>query len=207
MLCACGSIAMIEPLLNEQEKRRPSWMSWTAHVRLLTFVLRHSFSLADVETLQVLVNDFDAKFHAAYKGKFRRPKHHLLRHLVKYVKLYGPPRGFWCMSGEALLQRLKQLFEVCNYKCAPHSVLTMWNQRRALRFRNGGMVDEASLEWSSPVYASMDIAIAAASSQVRAASRLHLHVAHMQRACYIRFTCTRQPSARSHAPGSYSTVS
>ena len=204
---------MISPLLSAEQQRRPSWISWTAHVRLLTFVLRHSFTPADLDTLDVLINDYDAKFHLAYKGAYRRPKHHMLRHLRKYIELYGPPRAFWCMSGEAFLQRLKKLFKVCNYKSAPNTVLTMWNQRRALRFRKqGSMFDDEALEWDSPAYAGIDVALQAASSQVRAVFTYiscytcAMHDTHMQHACYMH---THQLTARSFAVshGSFSGLS
>ena len=168
LYCYVPSIAMVSPLLSEEQQRRPSWISWTGHVRLLTFVIRHTFTLADLDTLDVLINDYDAKFHFAYKGKNRRPKHHMLKHLRKYIELYGPFRAFWCMSDEAFLQRLKKLFKVCNYKSAPNTVLTMWNQRRALRFRKGSTFDGEALEWDSPAYTGIDVALQAASSQVRA---------------------------------------
>jgi hypothetical protein len=103
---------MIDRLLNDEQRRRPSWASWLAHVRLLTFVLRYQFSAGDRETVDALVDDYDAKFDAAYKrlngGNYRKPKHHMLRHLRKYLRLFGPFRHFWCMPGEAFLQPLKR---------------------------------------------------------------------------------------------------
>ena len=77
------------------------------------------------------------------------------------------------MSSEAFLQRLKRCFEVCNYKSAPYTVLSMWNQRRALRFRKGGPLDEQDREWSSPAMAGIEMAQAAASSQVCAQQMIH----------------------------------
>ena len=166
---------------------------------MLTFALRHQFSQADLDTIELLVKDHDAKFHAAYKGLYRKPKHHFLRHLRKYMNLYGPLRGFWCMSGEAFLQQLKRMFEACNYKTAPHTVLSMWNQRRELRLRRGSRPDEANLEWDSNALASFEMARAASSSQVQtlhyntcythAALMLHTHVMRLLHACYMHATC------------------
>ena len=124
---------MIDPLLSDSGRESPSWVSWLAHVRLLTFVLRYSFSVADADRLDHIVRDYDMKFELAHGPEYRRPKHHQLRHLKKYLVLFGPFRFYWCMSGEAFLQRLKRLLEMTNYQTAPQTVLTLWAQQRVLR--------------------------------------------------------------------------
>ena len=83
---AMNSISMIDPLLDEAARNRPSWISWKAHVRLLSFCLRHSYKPGDAYLLDVLVRDFLSKFAAAYEPSYHKPKHHHLLHLKKYFK-------------------------------------------------------------------------------------------------------------------------
>ena len=79
------------------------------YVRLLTFTLRHHFdAVKDPGNVDLLVDDYDEKFGAAYKGNYHKPKHHTIRHLSKYMKLYGPFRGVWTLLCEAFLQPLKR---------------------------------------------------------------------------------------------------
>jgi hypothetical protein len=54
--------------------------------------------------LHGLIADFDMKFDLAYGRPWRKPKHHCIKHLPKYLVLYGPLRGFWCMGFEGALQ-------------------------------------------------------------------------------------------------------
>jgi len=81
---ALNSVAMIGPLLNAKERQRTSWISWIAHVRLLSFCLRYVYVQSDGEVLIRLVNDFLTKFIDAYGKQYHKPKHHMLKHLVKY---------------------------------------------------------------------------------------------------------------------------
>lgn len=135
-------------------------------MRYLTFVLRYEFGPNDGTTLELLRKDFMTNFMAAYSRLYLKPKHHKLKHLAKYFELYGPFRVFWTMHGEAFLQRLKRLFEACNYKSAPHSVVTMWAQRRALRGSAYKVADDSVFEWSSDSMVGPAIAQAAVHSQM-----------------------------------------
>lgn len=101
---AC-SIALIAPLLSPQAQQSPKWISWKAHVRLVSFCMRNCFDArSDPDHLDMLINDFDSKFDAAYGTPYRKPKHHCIKHLTKYLRLLGPFRNFWCMGFEGFLQ-------------------------------------------------------------------------------------------------------
>ena len=63
---AMNSVALIDPLLDAASRTRPSWISWKAHVRVLSFCLRHAYIPSDVFILERLVNDFLTRFTAAY---------------------------------------------------------------------------------------------------------------------------------------------
>ena len=81
---AMNSVALIDPLLNAEERRSLTWISWKAHVRLLSFCLRYAYAPSDGEVLIRLANDFLTKFADAYDQQYHKPKHHMLKHLIKY---------------------------------------------------------------------------------------------------------------------------
>ena len=66
MRYAVYSVALVEPLLTAEATRRPKWISWVAHVRLLTFVLGYTFDEGASDILARLVLDYLTKFRAAY---------------------------------------------------------------------------------------------------------------------------------------------
>ena len=76
---------MIDPLLDAAERARPSWKSWKAHVRLLSFCLRYSYVPTDEQLLNRLVLEFLTLFRAAYPESYSKPKHHMIEHLAKYL--------------------------------------------------------------------------------------------------------------------------
>ena len=56
-----------------------------------------------------LINDFDQKFDLAYPESHRKPKHHCIKHLRKYLILYGPFRNYTCFTGEGFLSLIKPM--------------------------------------------------------------------------------------------------
>lgn len=139
MLRKCCSIALLEPLLDTEAQKRKSWISWKAHVRLAAFVLRFSYDAQrDGELCDQLVNDFDQKFDLAYPPEYRKPKHHCIKHLRKYLALYGPFRNYTCFTGEGFLSKMiKPMFEDCNYKSAAYTVGRRWAMRRWFKRKTG----------------------------------------------------------------------
>ena len=83
---ALNSVALIDPLLDSNDRKRTSWISWKAHVRLLSFCLRYEYAPSDGDVLVCLVNDFLTKFFASYPIQYHKPKHHMLKHLIKYFR-------------------------------------------------------------------------------------------------------------------------
>ena len=82
----CGSVALLDPFLDKNARSRSSWISWMAHVRLLTFCLRYSFERGAESTIHALVNDYLNKFDAAYGERYCKYKHHAIKHLPKYFR-------------------------------------------------------------------------------------------------------------------------
>ena len=139
-----GSIDIIGPLLDDKGRAEPAWIAWIAHVAMLSFTLRHSFCrTTDGPILDFLVNDYLLKFSNVpqYEG-YEKPKHHCLKHLRKYLELFGPLRGFWCLPFEAFLQILKRMFKLGNYISAPHYVGIFWAAKHALNLK-----DRARSSW------------------------------------------------------------
>jgi hypothetical protein len=126
------SLDILGPLLSDEARSSEAWLSWVAHVNLLSFCLKHEFSRADRDRVEELVQTYLKAFRAVpqYAG-WEKPKHHFLLHLRKYLERFGPFRGYWCMPWEVFLQVLKRMFNMTNYKSAPRSVANMWSLKAA----------------------------------------------------------------------------
>jgi hypothetical protein len=156
---------MIEPLLSQQQRLRTTWISWKAHVRLAVFVLRYTYDAEkDGAVCDALVNDYDKKFDAAYPSVYRKPKHHCIKHLRKYLELYGPFRNYSCLVGESFLQHIKRFFESCNWKCAPQSVGRLWSMKRKFNLMHGHSIDDIEIEAASELLVGSALQAAATSS-------------------------------------------
>ena len=141
------SPAMIEPMLDANSRSRPTWRTWRAHVRFLRFCLRYTYIADDDEvTLERLVNEFLELFTSTYPDNYYKPKHHMIEHLKKYLRLYGPFRHMWTLPHEAFLLHLKQLCQASNYKTVPFTVLRNWALGRALTLASGESSSCLSLE-------------------------------------------------------------
>jgi len=116
-----------------------------AHVTLVTFCLQHEFVWPrDKAVCDMLVRTYLDAFHAVphYAG-FEIPKHHIIKHLSKYLDLYGPFRQSWCMPYEAFLQLLKSMFNMSNYLNAPMAVIRLFAARRAAQLTSTDNSDSA----------------------------------------------------------------
>lgn len=64
------SIALIEPLLNEEARQRPTWICWKAHVRLVCFCLHYTYDATTAgNVLDALVRA--ARLHTLYVAYMR----------------------------------------------------------------------------------------------------------------------------------------
>jgi hypothetical protein len=181
---------MTDPLLDQQAARaRPSWTCWRAHVRLVTFCLRYSFMPGDDETVDRLVKEFLAFFHATYPESYFKPKHHMIEHLGKYLRLFGPFRQTWTLPQEAFLLHLKQLCEATNWKAVPFMVSNNWARGRALSFAMHARCSCLSLDVqpaSDCMMGSQLLSSLSSSPCMRALAQSPDHM-FMQEARYLRF--------------------
>ena len=138
------SVSIVDPLLTDDARKSPVWRSWLQHVALVTFCLQHEFVWPrDKQVCNTLVHAYLDAFDAVphYAG-FQIPKHHIIKHLAKYLELFGPFRQSWCMPYEAFLQLLKKMFNMSNYKNAPSFVIRTFAARRAVELASGDSRNE-----------------------------------------------------------------
>ena len=124
---ALASQQIMEPTLV-RDSTTPHWVMWLKLVKLVRFALRRTFdSRVDPPRVQVLYDEFMRSIeHVPQLRGCYKPKHHLPDHMDESLTEHGPWRAYWCMWGEGFLQYLKRLFEMGNYKSAPHTVSTLW---------------------------------------------------------------------------------
>jgi hypothetical protein len=77
---------MIDPMISPAARARPTWVCWKAHARLVTFCLRYTFQRGDDEVLGRLIQEYLALLHLAYPESYVKPKHHMIKHLPKYLR-------------------------------------------------------------------------------------------------------------------------
>ena len=135
------SLDAFRALLPTEALESAHWHSWVAHVRLLTFCLKHQYSRDDVVAVGTLKDEYLRAFRAVPQYvPWEKPKHHFLEHLAKYLELFGPFRDYWCFPWEAFLQVLKRLFSMTNYKSAPQTVARLWSLKAARGLATGARI-------------------------------------------------------------------
>ena len=167
-----GSVAFLDPRISHQDRTHPKWSSWVAHARLSNFATRRQYSRSDVDVTNTLVRDYLQKYVTAYGESFCKPKHHSLKHLAKYLDLYGPWRENWCFPFEMFLQRLKRWAKTGgNWKTTPFTVATKWARWRAFMRRNPELAAPASTTMisSSAVLTGAELCSARSASNLLAA--------------------------------------
>jgi hypothetical protein len=92
---AVASIEIIEPLLKRKD--HPAWISWKAHVRLLRFVTRDSYSRSsDCKQVKQLVKEYVLAFELVDEWRgYEKPKQHLLDHLAELLDEFGLFKAVW----------------------------------------------------------------------------------------------------------------
>lgn len=177
---------MFEPLLSGTARDEPEWKSWVAHVTLVTFCLQHEYRWPeDGRVCELLVDRYLAAFDAVpgYAG-FHIYKHHAVKHLRKQLGLHGPFRQCWCFPQESLLRRLKQLTNMSNYICAPHSCLSLFAARRLLTLRDD--TPECLITTSSAILNRSEMVDAGKRSKLMDATLCQPDHACVHAACFVK---------------------
>ena len=129
MVC---SFQILNPLLTDEMRSNPAWLSWLKLVEIFTLVIQHELHVDDIETIDDLVLEHSKLFDNVpeYNG-LKRPKHHFLSHLALDIWRFGPPRGYWCFGFEAFNRVIKRGAQRSNWKNTTVSVLKYWSARSA----------------------------------------------------------------------------
>ena len=126
------SIKIIDPLLNDEIRANPAWISWVKLVELFTHSVQHKMHCDDLELIDDLVLEHSRLFDEVpeYNG-LKRPKHHFLSHLVMDIWRFGPPRGYWCFGYEGFNRVIKDGAKRSNWKNVTLSIMRYWSARSA----------------------------------------------------------------------------
>ena len=126
------SVAILEPLLTQEMKEHPAWLSWVALCALFSKVCKHELKVSEIEAIDDLQLQHSAAFDAVpeYNG-LKRPKHHFAAHLAGDIWRYGPPRGYWCFGFEAFNKVMKSGAQLSNWKCPALAVMQYWSKYSA----------------------------------------------------------------------------
>jgi hypothetical protein len=133
-VCPClRSVEVIEPLLTDELRSHPAWLSWLKLVELFTLAIQHELTHADIKRLDDLQIEHNQLFSQVYEYRsLLRPKHHYQTHLALDAWLWGPPRGFWCFGFEAYNRIIKRGATRSNWTCECESIMRysmLWSAR------------------------------------------------------------------------------
>ena len=71
-------------------------------VKYFSALMATRFTESSIYALDALLHDAQEKFLAiSMYSELWKPKNHFVQHLPADIKLFGPPRTFWCMRFEA----------------------------------------------------------------------------------------------------------
>ena len=129
---ALESVNIIDPLLNDELRMNPAWISWVKLAELFTLSVQHELHYDDIKGIDDLVLEHSRLFDEVpeYNG-LKRPKHHFCSHLAMDVYRFGPPRGYWCFGYEAFNRIIKCGAKRSNWKNVTLSVMQYWSARSA----------------------------------------------------------------------------
>ena len=113
-------------------KAHPAWRSWLLLVKLFTMTIKHEIAVDDINDIDDAQLAHSAAFDATpeYEG-LKRPKHHFCAHLASDIRLYGPPRGYWCFGFEAFNKVIKAGAQRSNWRNSTRSIMEYWSMRSA----------------------------------------------------------------------------
>ena len=87
MLC---SVALLEPLLTQEMREYPAWLSSVTLCALFSKVVKHWLKVSEVGD----IDDLQPSTRVPEYSGLKRPQRHFLSHLAGDIWRYGPPRGY-----------------------------------------------------------------------------------------------------------------
>ena len=121
---ALCSLHVFEPLIPEECRLHPAWISWKLHFEMLVLLLGSSFTPEQVMQLDAVIYAWMCNFLSiAEYEHIWKPKFHWLSHFPQHIIEWGPPRLYWCMRFEAFNQLVKAIAMASNFKSTLSSVV------------------------------------------------------------------------------------
>ena len=105
-----------------------------SHVSYFSALMKPEFTDASIDAVDELICDAQKCFLdiEAY-SRLWKPKNHFAQHIPSDIKLFGPPRTYWCMRFEAKNQDHKRAAKMSNFINVPKTVAEFWAVRSARR--------------------------------------------------------------------------
>ena len=128
------SLEILRPLLSAVALQSAEYKAWVAHVHYFAALMKRSFTDATISAVDALIYRAQRLFLgiAAY-SELWKPKNHFAQHIPGDIRLFGPPRTYWCMRFEAKNQDHKRAANTGNFKNTPGTVAKFWAERSAHR--------------------------------------------------------------------------
>lgn len=130
------SLEIMRPLLSPAARQSAEFRAWEAHVQYFSAMMRSEFTDDSIAALDALIREAQQQFlNIAAYSKLWKPKNHFAQHIPADIKLFGPPRTYWCMRFEAKNQDHKRAAKTSNFFNVPKTIADFWGERSALRLR------------------------------------------------------------------------
>ena len=129
---ALSSHEILDPLLTDEMRAHPAWLSWLKLVEHFSLAIQPRLHRDDIKRLDDLQLEHSRLFDAVpeYNG-LKRPKHHFLVHLPLDLWRFGPPRGYWCFGFEGFNRVIKSGAQRSNWRNTSLSIMRYWSARSA----------------------------------------------------------------------------
>ena len=103
------SLEILRPLMTDAQRSSAEYQAWLAHVRYFSALMKPHFTDASIDAVDDLIYYAQKLFLRipAY-SQLWKPKNHFAQHIPADIKLFGPPRTYWCMRFEAKNQDHKR---------------------------------------------------------------------------------------------------
>ena len=135
---ALASPELFRVLMPAHALNSPHWTAWLAHVKYFSAMMQPSFTDSSIRRLDGLIYHAQKLFlKISDYSSLWKFKNHIVQHIPYDIKLFGPPRFYWCMRYEAKNQEFKKASKLSNYQNMPKTLAEFHVGRVAHRLRRG----------------------------------------------------------------------
>ena len=133
---ALASPELFRSLMPHHALQSSHWRAWLAHVKYFTAMMQPSFTDSSIRQLDGLIYRAQTLFlQIPDYSNLWKFKNHIAQHVPYDIKLFGPPRFYWCMRFEAKNQEFKKASKLTNYQNMPKSLAEFHVGRVSHRLR------------------------------------------------------------------------